>query len=73
MPHRISGREVDVRAAGATSPFAAAIHALVVLAAVLVAAPPVTYVPMAALAALLLLVAWNMSDLPPESVRQAAS
>jgi sulfate permease, SulP family len=49
--------------AGATSPFAAALHALVVLAAVLVAAPLVAYVPMAALAALLLLVAWNMSDL----------
>jgi SulP family sulfate permease len=48
--------------AGATSPFAAAIHALVVLAAILVAAPLVAYVPMAALAALLLLVAWNMSD-----------
>jgi sulfate permease, SulP family len=47
--------------AGATSPFAAAIHALVVLAAILVAAPLVAYVPMAALAALLLLVAWNMS------------
>ena len=49
--------------AGATSPFAAVIHSLVVLAAVLVAAPLVAYVPMAALAALLLLVAWNMSDL----------
>ena len=33
-----------------------------VLAAILVAAPLVAYVPMAALAALLLLVAWNMSD-----------
>jgi sulfate permease, SulP family len=49
--------------AGATSPFAAVIHALAVLVAVLVAAPLVAYVPMAALAALLLLVAWNMSDL----------
>jgi SulP family sulfate permease len=48
--------------AGATSPFAAVIHALAVLVAVLVAAPLVAYVPMAALAALLLLVAWNMSD-----------
>ncbi|HEY3820318.1 MAG TPA: C4-dicarboxylic acid transporter DauA [Polyangiaceae bacterium] len=48
--------------AGATSPFAAAFHALVVLGAVLVGAPLVAYVPMAALAALLLLVAWNMSD-----------
>ncbi len=49
--------------AGATSPIAAAIHSLAVLSAVLVAAPLVAYVPMAALAALLLLVAWNMSDL----------
>jgi SulP family sulfate permease len=48
--------------AGATSPLAAAIHALVVLTAILVAAPLVAYVPMAALAGLLLLVAWNMSD-----------
>lgn len=48
--------------AGATSPIAAVIHAMVVLAAILIAAPLVAYVPMAALAALLLLVAWNMSD-----------
>ena len=49
--------------AGATSPVASIVHALMVLAAVLVAAPLVAYVPMAALAALLLLVAWNMSEL----------
>jgi SulP family sulfate permease len=49
--------------AGATSPVASIIHALSVLAAILVAAPLVSYVPMAALAALLLLVAYNMSDL----------
>jgi SulP family sulfate permease len=48
--------------AGATSPIAAVIHSLTVLTAVLVAAPLVAYVPMAALAGLLLLVAWNMSD-----------
>jgi sulfate permease, SulP family len=48
--------------AGATSPVAAVIHALVVLAAILVGAPLVAFVPMATLAALLLLVAWNMSD-----------
>jgi hypothetical protein len=48
--------------AGGTSPLASVIHALFVLAAILVAAPLVAYVPMAALAALLLLVAWNMSD-----------
>jgi len=48
--------------AGATSPVASVVHASTVLAAVLVAAPLVAYVPMSALAALLLLVAWNMSD-----------
>jgi SulP family sulfate permease len=48
--------------AGATSPVAAVVHSLCVLAAILVGAPLVAYVPMAALAGLLLLVAWNMSD-----------
>ena len=48
--------------AGARSPLSAAFHALFVLIAVLVAAPLVAYVPMASLAALLMLVAWNMSD-----------
>jgi SulP family sulfate permease len=47
---------------GARSPLAAVIHALFVLAAVLLLAPALGYVPMAGLAALLLLVAWNMSD-----------
>jgi SulP family sulfate permease len=48
--------------AGARSPFAAVTHALVVLLAILVLAPLLAYVPMASLAALLLLVAWNMSE-----------
>jgi SulP family sulfate permease len=48
--------------AGATSPIAAVVHSATVLVAILVAAPLVAYVPMAALGALLLLVAWNMSD-----------
>src|SRR5262249_14304929 len=47
---------------GARSPLAAAFHALFVLAAVLALAPFPGYLPMASLAALLLLVAWNMSD-----------
>jgi SulP family sulfate permease len=47
---------------GARSPFAAMTHALTVLAAVLVLAPLIGYLPMASLAALLLLVAWNMSE-----------
>src|SRR5947208_67204 len=47
---------------GARSPLAAVFHALFVLSAVLLLAPLLGYVPMAGLAALLLLVAWNMSD-----------
>jgi SulP family sulfate permease len=48
--------------AGARSPIAAVIHSLVVLLAILLAAPLVSYVPMASLAGMLLLVAWNMSE-----------
>jgi SulP family sulfate permease len=48
--------------AGAQSPLAAAVHAAFVLAALLALAPWLGYLPMAALAALLLLVAWNMSE-----------
>jgi len=48
---------------GARSPFAAMIHALFVLAAVLLLAPLLSYLPMSALAALLLVVAWNMAEL----------
>jgi SulP family sulfate permease len=47
---------------GGRSPIAAMIHALTVLAAVIVLAPLIGYLPMAGLAALLLLVAWNMSE-----------
>jgi SulP family sulfate permease len=47
---------------GARSPLAAVFHSLVVLSAVLILAPWLGYLPMAALAALLLMVAWNMSD-----------
>jgi sulfate permease, SulP family len=47
---------------GSRSPLATVIHAGVVLAAVLVLAPAISYLPMAALAALLVLVAWNMSE-----------
>jgi len=48
--------------AGARSPIAAMTHAVTVLAAVLALAPLLGYLPMASLAALLLLVAWNMSE-----------
>jgi sulfate permease, SulP family len=47
---------------GAKSPFASLTHAAIVLLAVLLLAPLVAYVPMASLAGLLLLVAWNMSE-----------
>jgi sulfate permease, SulP family len=48
--------------AGARSPVSSVFHALFVLAAVLLLAPALGYVPMASLAALLLVVAWNMSE-----------
>jgi SulP family sulfate permease len=48
--------------AGAQSPLAAMIHALVVLLALLVLSKWLAYLPMAAMAALLVVVAWNMSD-----------
>ncbi len=48
--------------AGARSPIAAVVHSLVVLIAVLSLAPLVSFVPMASLAGLLLVVAWNMSE-----------
>jgi SulP family sulfate permease len=48
--------------AGGRSPIAAVVHSLVVLLAILLLAPLVAYVPMASLAGLLLLVAWNMSE-----------
>ncbi len=48
--------------AGARSPLAAVTHAAFVLLSTLLLAPLLSFVPMAALAALLLLVAWNMSE-----------
>jgi SulP family sulfate permease len=47
---------------GARSPIAAMVHAVIVLLAVVGLAPLIGYLPMASLAALLLLVAWNMSE-----------
>jgi SulP family sulfate permease len=57
----IARTATNVRA-GARSPVAAMTHALVILAAMLALAPLIGYLPMAALAALLLVVAWNMSE-----------
>jgi sulfate permease, SulP family len=48
--------------AGARSPIAAVVHSLVILLAILLFAPLVSFVPMASLAGLLLVVAWNMSE-----------
>ncbi|MGM0616100.1 MAG: C4-dicarboxylic acid transporter DauA [Pseudomonadota bacterium] len=47
---------------GARSPLAAVVHALVVLLAVIALAGVLGLVPMAALAALLFIIAWNMSE-----------
>ncbi len=49
--------------AGARSPLACASHSIIILLAMLVLAPLVSFVPMASLAALLVVVAWNMSEL----------
>lgn len=48
--------------AGARSPLAAAMHAIFILACTIALAPLVSYLPMAALAALLVIVARNMSE-----------
>ena len=47
---------------GARSPVAAVCHSAFVLAAVLLLAPVLGYLPMASMAALLILVAWNMGE-----------
>ncbi len=48
--------------AGAASPIAGVIHALTLLAIVLIAAPLALHVPLAALAGILLFVSWNMGE-----------
>ncbi|NWO08198.1 MAG: C4-dicarboxylic acid transporter DauA [Alteromonadaceae bacterium] len=50
--------------AGAQSPVAAMIHAVVVLLALVSLAGVLAYLPMPAMAALLVMVAWNMSEAP---------
>jgi SulP family sulfate permease len=49
--------------AGARSPLASVVHALFLLLALIVLAPLLAWLPMASMAALLLVVAWNMSEL----------
>jgi SulP family sulfate permease len=48
--------------AGARSPIAGILHAAFILAFMLVAAPLASYVPLAALAGILVVVAWNMAE-----------
>ncbi|MDR0807405.1 MAG: C4-dicarboxylic acid transporter DauA [Enterobacteriaceae bacterium] len=57
----IARSAANVRA-GATSPVSAVIHSLLVIMALLVLAPALSYLPLAAMSSLLLLVAWNMSE-----------
>ncbi len=47
---------------GSRSPIAAIVHSVTVLVAVVALAPLIGYLPMAAMAALLLLIAWNLSE-----------
>jgi SulP family sulfate permease len=58
----IARTATNVRA-GARSPIAGIAHALFLLLFMLVAAPLMAYVPLAALAAVLIIVAWNMSEI----------
>ena len=48
--------------AGGTSPLASVFHSLFIIAAILFLSPLLAYIPMASMAALLLMVAWNMSE-----------
>ncbi|MEA9391053.1 C4-dicarboxylic acid transporter DauA [Acerihabitans sp. TG2] len=57
----IARSAANVRA-GATSPVSALVHSLLVLLTLLILAPALSYLPLSAMAALLMLVAWNMSE-----------
>ncbi|TCK16991.1 SulP family sulfate permease [Thiogranum longum] len=48
--------------AGGSSPLASVVHALFILASIVFLAKYLAYIPMASIAALLLMVAWNMSE-----------
>lgn len=48
--------------AGGSSPLSSVVHALFILMAILSLSPLLAYIPMASMAALLLMVAWNMSE-----------
>jgi sulfate permease, SulP family len=57
----IARTATNIRAGGKT-PIASLVHALFVLTGVVLLAPLLGYLPMAAMASLLLIVAWNMSE-----------
>ena len=57
----IARTATNVRA-GATSPVSGMVHALVLLVLMIVAAPLAAYIPLAALAAVLAVVSWNMAE-----------
>lgn len=57
----IARTATNVRA-GATMPLSSVVHSLFILLSILLLAPLLAYVPMASIAALLLVVAWNMSE-----------
>jgi SulP family sulfate permease len=59
----IARTATNVRA-GARSPVAGMLHAVFLLVFIIVAAPLASYVPVAALAGVLVLVAWNMAERP---------
>lgn len=54
--------------AGSTTPLASVVHGLFILGAILALTPLLAYIPMASMAALLLVVAWNMSE-PKQFIR----
>ncbi len=62
VPTGTIARTVTNVKSGATSPIAGMVHALTLLAIMLVAAPLGTHVPLSALAAILIFVAWNMGQ-----------
>ncbi len=59
----IARTATNIRAGGLT-PVAGMVHAIFVLLAMLILAPVLSYIPMAGLAGILVMVAWNMSEAP---------
>lgn len=57
----IARTAANIRSGGRT-PLASVVHGLFILVAILALSPLLSYIPMASMAALLLMVAWNMSE-----------